>query len=303
MQQVKPIAQNTTQLLTQLQSLNDSLATHKVVSRSGGLRFLAIAGGDIAGAGMGGGIGWSYGKYFGPKVGLTAAGICGLICGIGGSYQTYLDTKPIAQKNPSYMKILSSPELMYKVKYVIERKEQNTNNRPIYDVESRSIGVGNLPPPRLIIPLDFASSIKVGTMHNKVLAELFDANLVDEINSYDEELVNNEEYNIINSDEFKEDYLRILDKTKAMFSNIEDGQLIENIESLDDSSIENKILKVFLDVYLNYPSKLEDVDYLINTYIKTIELSNSLSKEEKQTIYGAFAVAAYSPRFWINRID
>lgn len=48
---------------------------------------------------------------------------------------------------------------------------------------------------------------------------------------------------------------------------------------------------------------MDDVNYIINEYIKVIESDKSISDVEKQSIYVAFAVTAYSSDYWDYKLE
>lgn len=63
-----------------------------------------------------------------------------------------------------------------------------------------------------------------------------------------------------------------------------------------------EILKLFSDLYTKYPSKIEDVDFIIDYYAEHIFASSALSETDKDALFSSLSVAAYSPRYWVEHL-
>lgn len=72
------------------------------------------------------------------------------------------------------------------------------------------------------------------------------------------------------------------------------------IQQVSDTTA--KIMELFLDIYTKYPNGFEDIDEIINHYIQEIEKSN-LSSYDKEYLFTGLSVAAYSPRFWADKLE
>ena len=68
------------------------------------------------------------------------------------------------------------------------------------------------------------------------------------------------------------------------------------------SSTAKEILKLFSDLYTKYPSKIEDVDFIIDYYAEHIFASSALSETDKDALFSSLSVAAYSPRYWVEHL-
>ena len=48
---------------------------------------------------------------------------------------------------------------------------------------------------------------------------------------------------------------------------------------------------------------MDDIDFIVSYYMRAIESSPELTPDEKEMIFTGLAVAAYSPRLWIDKIQ
>lgn len=64
---------------------------------------------------------------------------------------------------------------------------------------------------------------------------------------------------------------------------------------------EDKIIQLFLEVFQEYPSDMEDINYLINKYIELIESDAQITELQKEAVYFALSTAAYSTNYWYSK--
>lgn len=71
----------------------------------------------------------------------------------------------------------------------------------------------------------------------------------------------------------------------------------------DDISKEEQTILLFEDACNSYVNEITDVVFIVNKYKEIIDLSEELSKEEKNCIYAALATAVYSFNYWSNNTE
>lgn len=108
-------------------------------------------------------------------------------------------------------------------------------------------------------------------------------------------------YNALDIPEFKSAYQQEMDCIRSSLTELGAVDLERYIEHKDAtgySEITVSILELFMVIYTQYPSKLEDIDFIINYYVGKIAHSPEVPEEEVESLYTALAIAAYSPRLW-----
>ena len=78
------------------------------------------------------------------------------------------------------------------------------------------------------------------------------------------------------------------------------GLEAENNNSDTNEDVPDVVMRLYLEVFQNYPDKADDVEFITNKYIELISASNELTAEEKEIIYSALSVAASSYEYWEN---
>lgn len=73
--------------------------------------------------------------------------------------------------------------------------------------------------------------------------------------------------------------------------------------SNNGNSIDEKVIDIFLDIYLQYPDNLDDIYFLVNKYSEIINSSIDITVEEKSNIYSALSIAAYSSIYWEQQLE
>lgn len=261
----------TSDLVIKLTELNDSLmTTDEIISRgvtySQAYTYTKIAYKDIKGAYKLGKIGLRIGQVFGPEGATAGAVIGGLIGGAGYSYIEYNKGQSRA------INTVSSP-LQVTQAYV-----SVVESAPTYsDYTPTQI--------TLQYPTANTNTQLMGAKHNLVLQKLVDNDLsLTPINK----CLTPEEESIITSKEFEDAYYA--------------GLEAENINSDTNEDVPDVVMRLYLEVFQNYPDKADDVEFITNKYIELISASNELTAEEKEIIYSALSVAASSYEYWENSL-
>ena len=89
---------------------------------------------------------------------------------------------------------------------------------------------------------------------------------------------------------------------RALFNSEELMNSCRNIKT-DDSNLTsdkmlNKVMELFNQVLLEYPSKADDVAFIIGKYIDVIEQTTELTKDQKTHIKYGLSTALYSSIYW-----
>lgn len=282
-------------LVNELVALNDSLILNHFATRSGtelnindlvptqnsdflSSRWISITLSDICcgltGAEAGGELGAAIGTALGNPITGAAFGafIGGAIVGGVASWSQWDQTRAsvgtkIDNQFPTLCATALSADLSINEKAIIYKSEETKEKILIDNNLVKETSLNDL-------------SIKVGKLHNVVLAYLKDDIDFDfsKAESNSDEIINA----IITSDNF----------------NI----LIEKYASNPTISLENcltsKVINLFLYVYSNYSSDCHDVAFLINKYNEVISNSNELTSTEKDNIRIALATALCSYSYW-----
>lgn len=260
-------------LIQKLTILNDSLVSNPPKQTRGFreflrfLRHLSIVVSDIRGA------------IDGAKWGSQILGVPGAILGsiiVGASYSAMTglttDTRASNSLNLNQQKI----ELAY---------VNSKLNKSLIDQQKLQCQDINI-----YLPIDYQSSIDVGLYHNATL-EFLEKDLPLEYTIY--EGMTSDEIYMLHSPDFQNKYNAAL----ANFSYSSFDSTIENY------SKEDRIIQLFIDVYKQFPNDLDDINLIINLYIKTIQQDPNISETEKKIVFNALSTAAYSSHYWINKIE
>lgn len=262
--------------ITRLTAFNDSLITSQPASRSLWSFFkkvCSIASADIKGAVAGYKKGceeWTnqYGLW-GNEIGGVAGAI---VDGIGAS--------KLAFDNEFHSKsILTCSQTDIEQAYVY------TICSPDFEVNPDALGE----PWVIKIPEEFHSCVELGIIHNLTLNTLRNnessIGQVDISNGFTDQQIA-----VIHSETFQNHFIEYMSDSSS-FS-------MEYIFS--NYCKEEYIVKLFLDLYTQYPENLYDVNYIISEYIDIIENDSSITSGQKQAIYIAISVAGYSSQYWNN---
>lgn len=256
---------------------------------------LQVVGADVSGA-VGGG---RAGAWAGAKIGTTlgnpiTGGVFGAAIGaiIGGAYNSWLHSPYImvideAKREKDFKRIsyscrlllnddLSvnenlfgsvSPSLKRKMK-LLGNKLKSTDNK--LNVSQELIDQSKLD----------ENSLIVGEMHNVMLSTLDGtAEIRSDIEMEDESELKRE---LFNSKELMEGCRNIK----------------SNSDNLTSDEMLNKVMELFNQVLQEYPSKVDDVAFIIGKYIEVIENSTELTEDQKRHIKYGLSTALYSSIYW-----
>lgn len=138
------------------------------------------------------------------------------------------------------------------------------------------------------LPQKYMTSKDVGVLHNVTL-RIIEEDLPLEYKL--EDGLTKDEIRMLQSDEFVEKYNYSLNHPKVFSIDY----MSENITK------EDKIIQLFLEVFQEYPSDMEDINYLINKYIELIESDAQITELQKEAVYFALSTAAYSTNYWYSK--
>ena len=312
----KPVEYNST--ISQLEQLNQSLINSIDPQtrgfRDGLKRFFIVAGADIVGAGTGI---WASkeiiamtGASTGGTGAIVAGAVCGVIAGAGAScavleatplgvtdYDGYLDVNNLWQ---AYQEVIEMG--------VVVLSKDGAIDEDLSDVDGEIIVAKGVD---INLPEGFGYLENIGILHNAVLSQLkqtettgsptrsFDPGVIDDGEKVEEDI-----YELINTQEFKNTYSSIV----QLIPKVQDSNGVIDVEDYfvelsNDVYVDINVIRVyelFINLMNTYPSRLDDMETIINLYITAIQNSNDFNEEEKEMIFTGLVVAAYSPQYWID---
>lgn len=253
--------------------------------------WLSVSSADIIGA--------ANGAAAGAKVGgETGAIICGVLTGAAASYEKYMLIKAklgpgvaneggdVIHKSSQKRRLIgmhvtdnpTTPDTIDSGRNTISVETMATvlSSQSAQDAEeSESIN--------LEYPAEYAEvATQIAVLHNEVLTildSIGEENIIVDSSAFSADM---QEY--INNPEFFNSYDSII--VNAINYN--------NIEAQNEVDI---IIRLFLDA-VSEVDTLEEITAIANDYIGIIEESTTLTTEQKQILYTAFAVSAYSFEYW-----
>ncbi len=257
------------ELLGTLAEFNENLISARPSSR-GILRVLSVASADVAGAYELGRIGGKVGLFFGGfKGALIGGGVCGLVGGVAASYSAYCTTRS-AQINDS--------KLMVTAAYAALKVEKEV----MLEYPRDNIAVA--------IPVGYEDVIDVGIKHNIMLDMIrTEPDLLSDVDVNG--ILSPQEKEILESEEFIENYNRLMPKYASMDVN-------DYLSAASVDSVDSRVMGLFLDLYNQYPEDIADVRFIVEKYIEMIEASDVFTDDEKRCIYTGLAVAVCSFEYW-----
>lgn len=270
-----PCEQVQDELILSLENLNDSIIATKPQSR-GILRFLAVSSADMIGAWELGKIGATIGSTCSPGYGtLVGGGIGAVIGGVGASYVAYRSTCSI---------VVPYNYNLQAVAFEYANIKESINANEFFDKQIK-----------LDFPKKNEEAFLVGVEHNLILDALRDGSAITRNNPIKIEngtqVLSEVEVQVLNSPDYIDRYNLVMQSVSTLD--------VEKYIS-ENNTTGSQVIKLFMDVYNQYPETIDDVNLIINEYISKIESSTSLTDDEKQLIYNALAVAAYSFQYWDN---
>lgn len=251
-----------------------------------------VAWSDAKGTFGGARVGGKLGATFGPHSAVIMGGLCAILCGSVASFYTYsknlTDTQNSLAASYAYLQKtgqLYNPEIIYAAYLKIDDKQK------INIVQKSDIAFITQS------PVSFQQTSIVGVQHNAVIENLKNPELLQKVN-IDKSSI---EYKVISSNEFKTEYKKCVDNC---LNNSYENEIVLYMNNPNYLYTQEtaKVMDLFMEVYNNYPEKMEDVDFLVNYYVSKIEASDEFKSIDKTGLYSALSVAMYSPRLWENEL-
>lgn len=256
-------------LLNNLKSFNDSLLSIQSSEGRGWitttLRIVDIVASDALGALGGIEIGGKIGGIFGPHGATIGAGIGGLICGVGASYERY------DHYYPSRFDDIISPQFVIAA-YVLTKES---------DVELNQYYPSQI---NLKLPNDKVQLQDMGAYHNLVLKNLIEGKLS---STPAAEVLTVTEISIIESSDFESQYYSAL----QIISNTDYDVILK-------TGTRNNVMKLYLEAMNKCVQKASDLELISNEYVTQISYSSELIEGDKDMLYSAISVAVSSYEFW-----
>ena len=274
-------------LLTELDHFNNELSASIDDPSTRGFwstvgRICAIVGADAIGAVEGGRIGGKIGAGIGAIAGGNVVGgaviggaIGGVICGAGASYAADVGTRTLSTLEPG---------LLY-------NGLQTISDEDLLSVkQSAAVEVDMLP--------NYPNVEKIALQHNILLERVINGEVFEDV-----DLSQDPYAEAFKSIEFNNSYQTAVNEAVLFTRTLQNStsKPVVDIEGL--SPIANEVLSLFFDIYTEYPNKMDDIDFIVSYYMRAIEASPELTPDEKEMIFTGLAVAAYSPRLWIDKIQ
>lgn len=264
----EPQVQN--ELVITLQNFNDSIIATKPITRTGWLRFLAVATADISGGFEMGKIGATLGSSF-PGYGTVVGGAIGAAIGAAGaSYMADLATRTSISSSDI---INSKASVQQAYCYVRE-------NNLIEEYSTEAIAI--------TLPSEYETSIEVGIAHNAILNVV--APPPSDENWEATQAFTSVENAVLNSEDYIENYETVLSKVINC-----DG---DKPFYVTGSGVDSEIVNLFIEVFYQYSEDISDVNLIVNKYIEKIEASGMLNELQKKNVYDALTVAVFSFYHW-----
>ena len=268
--------------IKQLQHLNEEILSDYHDTRGWTTKEkLRVASSDITGAVAGYKIGSRIGAIVGTPLGSPiTGGAFGAFIGalVGGAYSSWLaapDTRALGMTNNCDQLMICCDNLV-RDDFTINESAIIAKSPDAYDkieIEQTILDNTNLS----------RKNLTTGQLHNVLLSTLDGSIEIDETKRIDrsDNLVNS----ILNSKQ-------LADSCQIIAVNINSSNYNTN------TSLENRVISLFNEVYRKYASTTNDVVFIINKYVEVIDASNELTPEEKESVKGGLATALYSFNYW-----
>lgn len=296
-------------LLNSLQEFNLEFMSTQTITRGEKLekiwkktkQVLYVSTGDLIGAYQGARLGAQAAPYFGPQVGTAIIVASGLVTGVAGSVDAYRDYAKKYQGSSTCCASLSFDwNKIYESPYYVYENMVDITEAEI----QREIAAAN-------VNMSFYSEnpeyARIGIMHNIGLQKMIGENNITENRTTELKVIGgSDEEMMLKNPKFIAKYQDILKDINYFQQEFEsvigDSGINPSFNQITASPTAIEILDLFLDLYNNYYGALEDVDFIINFYADHIFESSALDGEEKNALLSSLAVAAYSPRFWVDKL-
>lgn len=150
---------------------------------------------------------------------------------------------------------------------------------------------------------------RMGAIHNIALEKLFQyATEAPQTRIIGGNTDNSLESQLLHHKDFVKAYREQISYTEYYLSQFDEvftdeGAINPKLNIYRLSPAGKEIMDMFIELYTRYPAKLEDVDFIVNYYANKIADSNALDPDQKEAMLSALSVSAYSPRYWISKLD
>lgn len=258
-------------LLT-LQRYNDSLPNNPLSRRIGRTGRIAVVLADVGGAVDGAKMGASVGTvFFGPHGTVVGTVIGAVITGTARSYTVYRIADLIDRWRIPNDVEKPLPEVSLVASLYAQQRQTFENG-------DYALGVN--------CGIDSAF-VEIGICHNKILHAMIDDN-IESVSHRDYGTLTKVERSIVESNEFTSGYTTIVDNNDIY--NFKLQSRLDGIMDLFGQALEKGGTSQYA------------VCQIVYNYTQTVRQASGLSLEDKECMYSAFAVAAYSYQHW-SRIN
>lgn len=302
------------ELIAQLKDFNSQLEVHPA-TRFDWCFWGTVAWEDIKGAYRGARFGYRYGKFFGPHGATIGSVACGLVVAAATSYVVSMAVAPPEDGMVIDDRLIDH---VYNDHLIMFQYAITVTQDDLLKIKNdANVGV--------VFPPEYGYLEDIGGLHNGTLDGVLSGTITGTVSANDGDgthiggalgdvlgtgtgmvdndmpdaiLIDSTALNIMTSSDFVAEYKAIV------YDAIQEAGAGDNINLdelppiVEDDPIVKEIMELFKEVYMTYPEKADDVDFLINRYIEMIEASDAISDADKEAIYSGFSVAAYSSRYW-----
>ena len=265
-------------VVNQLSFLNDSLMSTREKTRGfiqpGWARRGTIIASDIGAAVAGGRTGYGIGGWFGPQTAIACATIGALVCGACGSLTAYEETDALYVKS-------------------VQLKEKTVS---AYEISLKSnTNFSEYTPKEIVVdyPTKDLNITQLGAKHNYILKLIRDSStgLDNNIN-----YLSTEERYVLESEEYNSTVENVLQQITYNSLN----GLPMQFKGFD---VTTKVMNLFYELLVQYPIKINDIQFIINKYIEVVKASTEIDANDKNAIYMGLSVAASSTEYWEEELS
>lgn len=301
-EQVATTEIDTSQLISELKSINETLRLSRPETRISFKRFLDVALADAGGAWAGGKAGVKVGAAVGSLLGspITGGAVGGFVGAVGfgavSSWVAYPDEE-ISVEMPDYETVCDLCEAIA-AEYMEEADTEDLYEEiSVLDEASCKEDIAS----SIFIAQEILDDVEltrkellVGEKHNIILAGL-QGKIATRSNEMKKTRTTDTQDETMPSDEYliiAEQIMRSEEMEEAYYSALEEFQYEE------DHSLPAAVVNLFKEIFHEYPDNIQDVTSVINQYVFCIEQSDELTAEEKSWIRMGLAVSLYSYNYW-----
>lgn len=279
--------QEPSEILSELQSFNDSLIISKPETKATVKEIMSIVTADLGGAYAGGKVGVKIGTKIGAILGnpITGGVFGAFIGGVGfGAYASWLESPSTTNYNSQMdYSIITDAYTKYclgdnNIIDLLNMESEETKSKIIVDSSiTKNVKLNN-------------DALEVGLQHNVLLASFEGELNIDEgINT---KAVSTTQNNLTGTIEEQVLY------SKDMEDAFNELYISNNINKSFEQEIPDIIVEMYIDIISNYASECKDIVFVINKYSECIQKSNELTDQEKNSLYMGLATSLYSFNYW-----